>query len=98
MLKLNKTKEPKHIIRTYSAGVFYGRVRERSGQEVIIDEARRIWSWKGANTLSEVALHGVNPESRLSEPVTVLVLQVIEIIECTPEAEAAMDALGWGND
>ena len=29
------------IIRTYSAGVWFGRLKEKSGNEVIITEARR---------------------------------------------------------
>ena len=31
------------IIRTYSAGVWFGRLKEKSGNEVILTEARRMW-------------------------------------------------------
>ena len=33
------------IIRTYSAGVWFGRLKEKSGNEVILTEARRMWRW-----------------------------------------------------
>lgn len=33
------------IIRTYSAGVWFGRLKEKAGNEVILTEARRMWRW-----------------------------------------------------
>ena len=33
------------IIRTYSAGVWFGRLKEKEGEEVILTEARRMWRW-----------------------------------------------------
>jgi hypothetical protein len=41
------------IVRTYSAGVHFGRLVARRGKEVDLADARRIWFWKGANTLNE---------------------------------------------
>ena len=84
------------VVRTYSAGVHYGYLVSRSGQEVVLERARRIWSWNGANTLHEVALRGVGSGSRVSEKVSSITLtQAIEIIACTPEGAAALDAAQW---
>mgnify|MGYP003329727916 CR=1 FL=1 len=33
------------IIRTYSAGVWFGRLKEKAGDEIILTEARRMWRW-----------------------------------------------------
>ena len=33
------------IIRTYSAGVWFGRLKEKASDEVILTEARRMWRW-----------------------------------------------------
>ena len=82
------------VIRTYSAGVHVGVVRSQSGKEVTLSEARRIWSWRGAFTLSEISQKGVSPESRLSMQVPEIALtEAIEIIPCTKAAEANLRAL-----
>ena len=31
------------MVRTYSAGVFFGTLKERNGKEVVLTDARRIW-------------------------------------------------------
>ena len=71
------------IIRTYFAGVWFGRLKEKSGNEVIITEARRMWRWwaKESISLSGVALHGINQErSRIAGAVESVWLAAIEII------------------
>lgn len=72
----------KILIRTYSAGVHFGTLAERNGQEVRLTKARRLWSWTGTLSLSEVAMIGPNVGgSKISEPVDeILILQAIEII------------------
>ena len=52
------------IVRTYSAGVFAGYLEKRNGQEVILRQARRIWYWDGAASLSQLAEEGTKrPEN-----------------------------------
>lgn len=46
------------MVRTYSAGVFLGTVAARDGKEVTLTNARRIWYWDGAATLSQLATEG----------------------------------------
>ena len=77
------------IIRTYSAGVWFGRLKEKSGKEVILTEARRMWRWwaKESISLSGVALHGINQEkSRIAGAVDSVWLQAIEIIPVSGKA------------
>ena len=83
------------IVRTYSAGVHFGYLQGRNGQEVALVRSRRIWSWRGANTLSEIALHGVGAGSRLAEPVSITLTQAIEIIDCAPAAVENLEATTW---
>ena len=70
------------LIRTYSAGVHIGTLKSRKGKEVVLTNARRLWYWKGAFTLSVVATKGVDREqSRISLPVPEITLtEAIEII------------------
>lgn len=93
-----KKKAPYVVIRTYSAGVHVGQLVEQSadGKRVVLSDARRIWSWKGANTLHEIALRGVAAGSRISETVSGITLtEAIEIIECAPAGEAALRSAQW---
>ena len=76
------------IIRTYSAGVWFGRLKQKSGDEVILTEARRMWRWwaKESISLSGVALHGINQMgSRIAGAVDSVWLQAIEIIPVSGE-------------
>lgn len=83
------------IIRTYSAGVFAGYIKSRNGQEVQMVNARRIWRWDGAASLSQLAIEGVkNPENcKFAMPVNVELLQVIEILDCTEIAMKNIDGV-----
>lgn len=83
------------VVRTYSAGVHIGEVVAKTSTTIELKNARRLHRWKGANTLSEVALHGVDTEySRLSEPVGVE-LQWIEIIPVAPKATINLTTSRW---
>ena len=59
---LNSHLGEKVIIRTYSAGVWFGKLVEKSGNEVILEDARRMWRWhaKKSVSLSGVAVYGIN--------------------------------------
>lgn len=84
------------IVRTYSAGVHAGELISRKGKEVTLKNSRRIWYWKGANTLNEIAMHGVGAGSKIAEPVPKIVLtEAIEIIDASKAATACLKAAAW---
>ena len=76
------------LIRTYSAGIHFGTVKNACGTEVTLMNARRLWKWGGAFTLNEIANNGVDlSKSKISESVRVITLtQAIEIIPMTISA------------
>lgn len=80
------------MIRTDSAGVHFGVldfIEPKNGfYEVHLKNARRVWSWEGANCLSELSTLGSSaPEKcKISIPVTSIKLMAIEVIEMTPKA------------
>lgn len=89
-----KTKLGKYVIvRTYSAGVFAGNIKSRNGQEVVLQNARRIWYWDGAASLSQLAQSGTsNPSGcKFPEPVDeITLLQAIEILATTGKAQKSI--------
>ena len=75
-----------YIVRADQAGVFFGRIAEREHDEVRMCDVRRIWSWAGACSCTQLALDGTKrPEDcRLTRAVDdMVILGVIEIIPCT---------------
>ncbi len=84
------------LIRTYSAGVHFGRLESRNGKEVTLTHARRVWYWKGANTLNELIANGPADGSKISEPTArVILTEAIEIIDMTPEQYDRLSGRGW---
>lgn len=79
----------KVIIRTYSAGVFFGEVFMKSNDEVIIKDARRLYYWKTKDngiSLSEIANNGLDNCSQVCAKVNQIYLKAIELIECSLNA------------
>lgn len=86
----------KCIIRTYSAGVFFGVIKEKVGKEVLATNARRLYYWDGAATLSELAMKGVSKPQNCKFPCPVdlvLLEETIEIIPCTEKAIKSIEGV-----
>jgi len=82
------------MVRTYSAGVFAGTVKSRKGKEAVLKNARRIWYWKGAASLSQLATDGTSDPGSCKFPcpvAEVLLTEVIEIIPITLVAKKSID-------
>jgi uncharacterized protein DUF6948 len=91
-----KVKKPYVVIRTYSAGVHFGILESRNGQEVVLSDARRLWSWVGAKTLHEVASAGIGSGSKVSVTLPLVELtQAIEVLHCTADGEKSLRGGTW---
>ena len=86
----------RYIIRGDHSGVFFGELAERNGQEVKIQNCRRLWYWDGAASLSQLAREGVKRPGNCKFTVTIeeiVILDAIEIIPCTEDACASIDGV-----
>lgn len=84
------------IVRTYSAGVFAGQIESRNDQHVVMTNARRLWYWSGAASLSQLAMEGVKDPDNCKFPCEVTrveLFQVIEILDTTAEAEKSIKSV-----
>ena len=91
-----KAKDNRKIVRTYSAGVFFGTVVSRNGKEVVMTNARRLWYWAGAASLSQLAMEGTTLPSSCKFPCAVNrveLIEAIEILDTTEAARASIDAV-----
>lgn len=87
---------PYVIVRTYSAGVFAGHLVRRDGKEVELTDARRLWYWAGAASLSQLAVSGTSrpADCKFPEPVPrVILTEAIEILDVTPTARASIEVV-----
>lgn len=79
----------KVIVRGDRSGVFFGTLKEKDGQEVVLVECRRLWYWDGAASISQLAVDGTTNPSECKFTVVVdeiAILDAIEIIPCTENA------------
>ena len=86
---------PAVIARTYSAGVFYGYLKERNGKEITLLNARRMWQFYGAS-LSQCAQSGTPDASKCKFPEAVDridLTEVIEILYLTAKAKKSLDGV-----
>lgn len=81
------------VVRTYSAGVFAGYVKSRVDKEVHMVEARRLWYWDGAASLSQLAMEGVKKPENCKFPCAVDSIILTEAIEIIPATEAARESI-----
>ena len=77
------------IVRANGAGVFAGILKEKEGDEVALTDARRLWYWDGAASLSQLAQEGTSKPSKCRFPVAVDEILVMNVLEIIPTTEAA---------
>jgi len=81
------------IVRTYSAGVFYGYLESLEGKKAVVRKARRMWQWYGAS-LSECAQSGTPDKEKCKFPEVVdkiTLTEVIEVLQLTSKAKDSLD-------
>ena len=92
---LNSVIGKKVIVRTDSDGVWFGEIVEKSGMEVCIKNARRMYYWKAKEgiTISAMALYGIDTEkSKIIEAVPLHWTLSIGLTLCNDEAIASIES------
>lgn len=86
----------KVIVRGDRSGVFFGTLKEKNGQEVVLGECRRLWYWDGAASISQLAVDGTAEPTNCKFTVVVdfiSILDAIEIIPCTHKAIESIEGV-----
>jgi hypothetical protein len=86
------------MVRTYSAGVHFGELVEKIGQEAILKNSRRVWYWAKACSLSQLAMEGSGniDECKIAMPVNEILLD--RVIEIIPMSEKAFNQLNGAKE
>ena len=84
------------IVRGDRSGVFAGTLVSQEGQKVVLSNVRRLWRWYGATECIQIAAEGVKRPKDCRFTMThdsITLLDAIEIIPTTAEAEADIKAV-----
>lgn len=84
------------IVRGDRSGVFAGYLESQDGRTVVLSQVRRLWKWYGATECLQIAMEGVKrPKDCRFTLVcdSITLLDAIEIIPTTAEAEANIKAV-----
>lgn len=82
------------ICRCYSAGVHAGELVSQTGDQAVLRNSRRLWSWKAKAgvALSGLAVHGL-ASGKIDTLVSEIALTgVIETIPCSDESRETINA------
>ncbi len=81
------------IVRTYSAGVHAGELVSKDGDITVLKNARRLYYWDGAATLSQLAMEGVSKPGNCKFPCEVSSIELLGTIERIPCTQAAITSI-----
>lgn len=84
------------IIRCDRSGVFAGVIIKEDGNTATVKNARRLWYWSGAASLSQLALEGTKKPNECKFPQSlpeIRLKDVIEIIPCTKKARESLESV-----
>ena len=89
-------KEKYYIVRTDRAGVFFGKISERSHDEITMTDVRKLWYWNGACAVEQLALDGTKKPYDCNFTVVIpemVIADPIQIIPCTEKATASLSGV-----
>jgi hypothetical protein len=94
-----KKKSERYVIVRCDKGVFAGVIDDKASTNEckVLTNARRIWQWYGAATLSQLAVDGTSRPSECKFPAPVVRIELVsqsygfEVIDCTPTARKSIE-------
>ena len=86
----------KVIVRATEAGVFFGTLKEKNGNEVVLSHARKLHYWEGAGAVEGLAVDGVSKPNSCRFTVwveNICVKDWNQIIPCTEKASEIIEGV-----
>ena len=86
----------KVIVRATEAGVFFGTLKEKNGNEVVLSNARKLHYWEGAGAVEGLAVDGVSKPNDCRFTVwveSICVKDWSQIIPCTEKASEIIEGV-----
>jgi hypothetical protein len=98
-MKINENQY--YIVRADRAGVFFGKIKEASKDEVVMTEVRKLWYWDGACAVEQLALEGTRKPRNCKFTVVIPEMAIassIQIIPCTDKAVESISGVSVWKD
>jgi len=86
----------KVIVRANGAGVFFGTLKEKNGDEVVLSRARKLYYWEGAGAVEGIAQDGVSKPNNCRFTVwidEICIMNVCQILPCTEKASKIIEGV-----
>jgi hypothetical protein len=83
----------KFIIRCNRAGVFFGEIEKIDGNQVVMKNVRKLWHWRGACAVEQLAQDGTARPNDCEFTVVVPTMTVLDPIQIIPCTEAAAKSI-----
>ena len=81
-----------YIVRADRAGVFFGKIKSKSKDAVVMEDVRKIFYWNGACAVEQISQTGVSQnDSKLT--ITIPEMEIANPIQIIPCTEKATDNL-----
>ncbi len=96
MAATSKSGKKRIVLVRSTTGIFMGELSKWGNAEAVLLNARRLWYWSGAASLSELATEGTGKPSACKFPCAVervTIPNVMEMIDVTARAKASIDAV-----
>ena len=81
------------VIRADRAGVFAGYLVEDNNEIVVLVDCRRIWYWKGAASISQLAVDGVSKPDECKFPTPVGKIKIMGVVENINATEKSRESI-----
>lgn len=81
------------IVRADRAGVFFGQLEAKNGQEVKLSNARKLHYWDGAAAVEEIAMIGTKKPDQCRFTVVVPLIVIDGVIQVIPCSDVAVTAI-----
>ena len=99
---MEKKKAQKYVVRCDRAGVFFGEIDRIDGNQVVMNNVRKLWYWDGACAVEQLAVDGTcrPDECKFTVVVpTMTVLDPVQILPSTDKAAASIEGVReWRRD
>jgi hypothetical protein len=84
----------KHVIvRADRAGVFFGILEEKNGNNVILKDVRKLYRWYGSAAVEQLAAEGTSKPDECMFTMTVYEMEIANAIQVIPCTEKSIESI-----
>lgn len=83
----------KVIVRANGAGVFFGELKEKNGNEVTMTNVRKLFYWDGAAAVEQLAVDGTSKPYNCKFTIFLEEMTITNVLQIIPCTDKAIDSL-----